>query len=72
MKNIKKRFVVTYKQGNEFKGKIMIMVDLKTGVNYMLTNICGSESITPLLDETGKPVVTPDVMINDSFEDLNI
>lgn len=51
------RFEVVYKQGNElsYKGVIQILVDKETGVNYLSQYNVG---LTPLLDESGKPVIT--------------
>ena len=55
----KKRFVETYSQGMSNVRKII--VDTETGVNYVLmsssmTTGCG---LTVLLDQDGKPVITP-------------
>lgn len=62
MKKEDKRFVVTYKQGGAM-GTVNILVDRKTGVNYLYRAIGYSGGMTVLLDRDGKPVVTP---INDS------
>ncbi|MBE6808328.1 MAG: xylan 1,4-beta-xylosidase [Ruminococcaceae bacterium] len=53
-----KRFIKTYSQGC---GSMEIWVDTKTGVNYIYR--CGGYGggLTPLLDATGKPVVTSTV-----------
>lgn len=55
----KERFVETYSQGVTNVRKVI--VDTKTGVNYVLmsssmTTGCG---LTVLLDQDGKPVITP-------------
>lgn len=55
----KERFVETYSQGVTNVRKII--VDTETGVNYVLmssnkTTGCG---LTVLLDQDGKPVITP-------------
>jgi hypothetical protein len=55
MKN--KRFEVSYKQG-AIEG-YRIVVDRKTGVNYLQSYVGNSGGITPLLDREGKPVITP-------------
>ena len=44
-------------------GTVNILVDRKTGVNYLYRAIGYSGGMTVLLDRDGKPVVTP---INDS------
>lgn len=54
------RFVETYSQGAANVRKII--VDTQTGVNYLLASsaLAGSGcGLTVLIDETGKPVVTP-------------
>lgn len=49
-----KRFIKSYSRGgNE------IWVDSKTGVNYFYHNSGYSGGLTPLLDASGKPIVTP-------------
>jgi hypothetical protein len=56
MGNIKDRFETVYKQG-----KITItsiIVDKKTGVNYLYIQSGYSGGLTPLLDREGKPLVT--------------
>ena len=58
MKKEDKRFVVTYKQSG-VNGAISILVDRKTGVNYLYRAIGYSGGLTVLLDRDGKPVVTP-------------
>lgn len=54
------RFVKVYAQGNPLtSGKIEILVDTVTGVNYLYRLSGYSGGLTPLLDKDGKPVVTP-------------
>ncbi|MBQ9914280.1 MAG: xylan 1,4-beta-xylosidase [Clostridia bacterium] len=54
-----KRFVVTEKEGNGFTSDlIQVIVDKKTGVNYMYIQSGNSGGLTPLLDREGKPVIT--------------
>ncbi len=52
------RFTVTEKQGSEFSNLIQIIVDKKTGVNYMWVKSGYSGGLTPLLDREGKPIIT--------------
>ena len=51
-----KRFKKVYKQGWDY---IEIWVDTKTGVNYLFHQSGHAGGITVLLDENGKPVITP-------------
>ncbi|MCM1335258.1 MAG: DUF6440 family protein [Bacteroides sp.] len=54
------RFVKTYNQGNTLtSGKVEVLVDTVTGVNYLYRQIGYSGGLTPLLDKDGKPIVTP-------------
>lgn len=39
-------------------GIIKIIVDTKTGVNYLVTSGMGVSGMTPLLDSNGKVVIT--------------
>lgn len=53
------RFVKMYVQGNSLtSGKIEILVDTATGVNYLYRQNGYSGGLTPLLDKDGKPIVT--------------
>ncbi|MCK9443769.1 MAG: DUF6440 family protein [Tissierellaceae bacterium] len=52
-----KRFVTIYKEG-KFTGT-KVIVDSKTGVNYLFTWDGYAGGLTVLLDKDGKPVVTP-------------
>ena len=52
-----KRFVRTYSQG-VFNG-FEIWVDKETGVNYIYRQCGYGGGMTPLLDASGKPIVTP-------------
>ncbi|MBQ7117288.1 MAG: xylan 1,4-beta-xylosidase [Clostridia bacterium] len=54
-----KRFVVTEKEGSAFSNLIQVIVDKKTGVNYMYIQSGNSGGLTPLLDREGRPVITP-------------
>ena len=51
-----KRFVKVYSQG---AGSTEILVDIKTGVNYLFHSSGYAGGLTVLLDAEGKPVVTP-------------
>ena len=51
-----KRFIKTYSQG---LSEIQILVDKQTGVNYLYKSEGYGGGLTPLLDATGKPIVTP-------------
>lgn len=50
------RFVKVY---SENMGCEMILVDKKTGVNYLFVQSGYAGGLTPLLNADGKPVVTP-------------
>lgn len=58
MNKKEKRFIVTEKEGNAFTNDIQIIVDKKTGVNYMWVTQGYAGGLTPLLDRDGKPVIT--------------
>lgn len=51
-----KRFVVKSSQYSD-SGTIMILVDKKTGVNYLSIAGIGGSSITALLDQDGNVIV---------------
>ena len=52
------RFRVVYSQG--VLDTYHIVVDTKTGVNYLFAVSGNAGGLTPLLDEKGQPVVTLD------------
>lgn len=52
-----KRFKKIFTQGSLTITEIWI--DLETGVNYLFIQNGHAGGLTPLLDEEGKPVVTP-------------
>lgn len=54
-----KRFIVTKSEGSMFYLKRRILVDRKTGVNYLFVNEGSAAGLTVLLDRDGKPVITP-------------
>lgn len=57
MKKKDKRFIRTYAQGS--LDGFEIWVDKQTGVNYIYRQCGYSGGMTPLLDQFGKPVITP-------------
>ena len=54
------RFEVIYKDGSQLtdEGTRQILVDRKTGVNYLAWKAGYGAGITPLLDSDGKVVIT--------------
>lgn len=56
-KDYEDRFKIIYKQG--MVTGFRIIQDRETGVNYLMTFEGSAGGLTPLLDENGKPVVTP-------------
>lgn len=55
----KERFKVVYRQVTGLVDEAkMVLVDLKTGVNYLFMQSGYAGGLTPLLDENGKPVIT--------------
>ena len=59
MAKVEDRFIVTYKQGGFANPGVKILVDKKTGVNYMWAESAYAGGLTVLLDREGKPVITP-------------
>ena len=55
----KERFVEVYSQG--FVNVAKVIVDTETGVNYLLAShdLRTGTGLTVLIDQDGKPVVTP-------------
>ncbi len=55
----KERFVEVYSQG--FVNVAKVIVDTETGVNYLLAShdLRTGTGLTVLVDQDGKPVVTP-------------
>lgn len=54
------RFDVTVKDGNGFSGpEVSVIVDKKTGVNYLFASAGYAGGLTVLLNRDGTPVVTP-------------
>ena len=51
------RFKKIYSQGT--LDVMEIWVDIETGVNYVFRRSGNASGFTPLLDEEGKPVITP-------------
>lgn len=54
----KKRFAIESKQGNGLTTAYLVIVDKKTGVNYLFVASGYAGGLTPLLDRDGKPIVT--------------
>ena len=52
------RFITIYEQGGILNDNIQVLVDKKTGVNYMFVHSGHAGGLTPLLDREGKPVIT--------------
>ena len=52
-----KRFEVIYSQGT--MDIVRILVDQRTGVNYLKVCDGYAGGLTPLLDREGKPVISP-------------
>ncbi len=54
------RFEIAFRDGSEFNdgGVRQILVDTKTGVNYLVWKAGYAGGITPLLDSEGKVIVT--------------
>lgn len=57
------RFVVKHTEDISEIGRLIILIDQETGVNYLQSWVGGGSSITPLLDERGEVVIdiTPQV-----------
>lgn len=51
------RFKVVYKQ-ESIASSYKIIVDMQTGVNYLINTEGYAGGITPLLDRDGKPVIS--------------
>ncbi|WP_263399325.1 DUF6440 family protein [Sutcliffiella deserti] len=51
------RFYIKMEENIPLLGKITILVDSKTGVNYIQSWVGSGSGITPLLDEDGKVIV---------------
>ncbi|MBE5866704.1 MAG: hypothetical protein E7292_10930 [Lachnospiraceae bacterium] len=64
------RFIKVYAEGN--KEGTEIWVDRVTGVNYVFHYRGYMEGFTPLLDEDGKPVITPVVDGEELMDDRKV
>lgn len=51
------RFVVKHTEDISEVGRLIILIDQETGVNYLQSWVGGGSSITPLLDERGEVVI---------------
>ena len=56
--NKDKRFIVSQQQGG-FSVGTYVLVDKKTGVNYLYASSGYGGGLTVLVDADGKPIVTP-------------
>ena len=54
-----KRFVISHKQGGFVDSGVKVLVDRKTGVNYLWVESGYAGGLTVLLNRDGTPVVTP-------------
>ena len=52
------RFVTVYTEGTPFGMMTQILVDKKTGVNYLYTQTGNAGGLTVLLNRDGTPVIT--------------
>lgn len=53
-----KRFEKAYTEGNDLSFRSTVLVDKKTGVNYLFVTSGYAGGLTPLLDRDGKPLVS--------------
>ncbi len=60
MSNKYNRFISVSKEGSSLKedGVKQILVDMETGVNYLLIKSGYGLAITPIIDKDGKPIIT--------------
>ena len=58
MTNFSDRFVRVMKEGSSWSTLREIWIDKQTGVNYLWVASGYAGGLTPLLDATGRPVVT--------------
>lgn len=52
-----KRFIIAEKESS-LMNNVQVIVDKKTGVNYMWVTQGYAGGLTPLLDRDGKPIIT--------------
>lgn len=70
MTTVTSRFIKVFSEGN--KEGTEIWVDRVTGVNYVFHYRGYMEGFTPLLDEEGKPVITPVVDGGELMDDKKV
>lgn len=58
MSNTKKRFKFQEPEKGTILTDALIIVDTKTGVNYLMVRSGYGAGLTPLIDAEGKPIVT--------------
>ena len=56
----KDRFDIKEKEGVSFATEAIVIVDKKTGVNYLYVHRGYGGGLTPLIGADGKPIVTKD------------
>lgn len=60
------RFEIVHNEGSALGSGIkLVLVDKKTGVNYLFVQSGYAGGLTPLLDAEGKPVITPTTRYGD-------
>lgn len=64
-----KRFKRIYIQGSISTAEIL--VDTVTGVNYLFMTSGQAGGLTPLLDEKGQPVITPNALTDNAKKGAN-
>lgn len=66
-----KRFVTIERYGLELGVECLVLADVKTGVNYLLTAGAGCNGLTPLLDARGDVVISS-LPIRESSEKMDM
>ncbi|MBQ8022209.1 MAG: xylan 1,4-beta-xylosidase [Bacteroidales bacterium] len=56
----KDRFDIKEKEGISFATEAVVIVDKETGVNYLFVHRGYGGGLTPMIDASGKPIVTKD------------
>jgi len=57
-KNYDDRFEIVSEQSVGFSRTVTVLLDRKTGVNYLYFQSGYSGGLTPLLDRDGKPIIS--------------
>ena len=58
MNKTTKRFEFQEPEKGTILTDALIIIDKKTGVNYLIVRSCYGAGLTPLIDADGKPIVT--------------